>query len=58
MDLPVRVRFRNQKSAATTMIAVTMVMPCVVLNDSPSLNPVAALKSRALMMNRAPSKNR
>ena len=55
IDLPVRVRFRNQNSTATTTTAVTTVMPCVVLSASPSSSPVISLKSRAEMMKRSPS---
>ena len=57
MDLPVRVRLRNQNNMATTMTAVTMVMPWVVLKAKPSDSPVSFLNSRADMMNRSPSEN-
>ena len=58
IDLPVRVRFRNQKSAATTTIAVTMVMACVDLKASPSARPVIFLNSPAVTTNRSPSSKR
>ena len=55
IDLPVRVRFRNQKTAATVTMAVTTVTACVVLMKGPSFRPVIFLNSRAFMMKRCPS---
>ena len=55
IDLPVRVRFRNQKSSATAMPAVTRVMTCVVRIARPSSSPVRSRKPRAEMTKRSPS---
>ncbi len=41
IDLPVRVRFRNQKSAATAMTATIRVIAWVVRIASPSSSPVS-----------------
>ena len=57
IDLPVRVRFRNQNTAATVTMAVTTVTAWVVLMASPSFNPVIFLNSRAFMIKRWPSVN-
>ena len=40
MDLPVRVRSRNQKTAATSATATTTLRVWVVLTASPSARPV------------------
>jgi len=56
MDLPVRVRFRNQNRAVTSAIATTTVSNWEDFIARPSLNPVISLKARALMINRSPSK--
>ena len=58
MDLPLRVRLRNQNSSATTITAVITVIPCVVLIASPSSSPVMSLNVRAETMNRSPSAKR
>ena len=57
IDLPVRVRFKNQKRAATIIIAVTKVILCVTFIAKPSFKPVNSLNSRALIINRIPSAN-
>ncbi len=55
IDLPVRVRLRNQKRSATATAAVTSVMACEVRMARPSARPVASRKVRASMTKRAPS---
>ena len=49
MDFPVRVLFRNQNSAATTIIATTTVRTVVALIASPSRSPVISRNSRAVI---------
>jgi mRNA-degrading endonuclease toxin of MazEF toxin-antitoxin module len=55
MDLPVRVRLRNQKSAATQTAATARVMTWVVRMARPSSRPVASRKPRAVTTKRSPS---
>ena len=40
IDFPVFVLFKNQKSKTTKIMLKTIVIPCVVFNANPSLNPV------------------
>ena len=58
IDLPVRVRFRNQNSSATQIAATVTVRISVVRITSGSSSPVASRKPRAETTKRAPSAKR
>ena len=52
IDLPVRVRLKNQKTAATTINAEATVIACDDLMATPSERPVFSLNARAFKINR------
>ena len=55
MDLPVRVRSKNQNSTSTTIKAVTIVNAWLVRNAKPCSSPVKSLNAAAVKMKRSPS---
>ena len=55
IDLPVRVRLKNQKTAVTTMNAEAIVIACDDLMATPSVRPVISLNARAFRIKRSPS---